>query len=824
MSRIILASSHERRQPTCLIVSAKTSVLVEELKGKLLAKGCKVVLAGQGSIALASYDYIILMHLVLVPSVVSTLLKRCQPKLLFLDSSEVPANDLTYAWLERMSRDYSIRFIRDIAKKTSAEELLKYLFSRGEKKVLDHLRPTKATTKPTQTIKQQGGYPFKNTPDTSSSIFAPESSIVHPFVVEKRLSFPRMKIFLWGTFIAFVLLLLLAPLLLITARLGFGVQGLLHISDSMARAELNSNEIGATEEQFQSARGMLTFVDTWFGFLTNTPPYRGLEEIVATGEHITKLSRHALSLTKLGKDISAGVLSGEPISLSDSVGQMTKELDGVEGELSKTEQSLSAVENSPLLALPGLSGIKAKILSTKTKVGDLESTIKLGQLLLPILPDALGLKSEKTYLLLFQNNMELRPGGGFIGSYGIIKLKNGKQESLTVEDVYSADGQLKGHVEPPEAFKRYLAQEHWYMRDANFDPDFPTSARQVEWFLEKEVGKKVDGVIALDLTSAQYLVDALGGIHMTDYNEDISGENLFLKAQAYSQRDFFPGSTRKKDFLGSLSRSIIFELTSNTNLPWFRLGKALKRSLDEKHILLAFHDTTLQKAFDSGGWSGRLAPVVCLETVDPCTADYFSISEANMGVNKANAYLKRGFNQYIGFEKDKVKRQVTISYTNGATAQDFPAGDYKGYVRVLLPKTAGDALVQVDGKRLAENDRETREYDDKFMQGFLLTIPTQEKRVVTITYTLPLAGGSSQQMYQLLAQKQPGTDVDPLDLSIGLHGVSIVQTNFPLESNDQGRYNAAIVGNRIAGAQSDSQPSYRSDLSLDRLFRITIKQ
>src|SRR5258706_15817855 len=65
--------------------------------------------------------------------------------------------------------------------------------------------------------------------------------------------------------------------------------------------------------------------------------------------------------------------------------------------------------------------------------------------LIKIAPDLLGMKNKKTYLLLFQNNAELRPGGGFIGSYGLAVINKGKLQQLTIHNTYDADGQLKKH-------------------------------------------------------------------------------------------------------------------------------------------------------------------------------------------------------------------------------------------------------------------------------------------------------------------------------------------------------------------------------------------
>src|SRR6185437_16558381 len=81
--------------------------------------------------------------------------------------------------------------------------------------------------------------------------------------------------------------------------------------------------------------------------------------------------------------------------------------------------------------------------------------------LVTIFPKLLGYNGTQTYLILFQNNAELRPGGGFIGSYGLVSFDHGKMGQFTIHNVYDADGLLTKHIEPSYIGRRYL-QVHLY--------------------------------------------------------------------------------------------------------------------------------------------------------------------------------------------------------------------------------------------------------------------------------------------------------------------------------------------------------------------------
>ena len=106
---------------------------------------------------------------------------------------------------------------------------------------------------------------------------------------------------------------------------------------------------------------------------------------------------------------------------------------------------------------------------------------------------------ERRYLLLLQNNMELRPGGGFLGQYAIVKIKNGDVTSLLIEDANLLDQRISAKVAPPYPFKRMMQLKKWKFRDSNFSADFPTNVEKAKYFYKLSGGNnEFDGVIAVN--------------------------------------------------------------------------------------------------------------------------------------------------------------------------------------------------------------------------------------------------------------------------------------------------------------------------------------
>src|SRR5579859_7780532 len=90
------------------------------------------------------------------------------------------------------------------------------------------------------------------------------------------------------------------------------------------------------------------------------------------------------------------------------------------------------------------------------------------------------LTNTHRYVILFQNSEELRATGGFMGSYALVELQNGRLTKLDIQDIYQPDGQFYGFVEAPPGVKDYLSSgKGLRLPDANWSPDFPTSAAAI---------------------------------------------------------------------------------------------------------------------------------------------------------------------------------------------------------------------------------------------------------------------------------------------------------------------------------------------------------
>lgn len=413
-------------------------------------------------------------------------------------------------------------------------------------------------------------------------------------------------------------------------------------------------------------------------------------------------------------------------------------------------QKLSLLDGSlpqtPLAVIP--TKYQADYNQGKVKLALLKRSILSTKALLAATPDIIGLGGRRKYAVLFQNNMELRATGGFIGSFGIMSFENGKLYDTPIYDVYDADGQLKGHVEPPLAIKDILGEANWYLRDSNFDPDFPTSARRAEWFIKKSLNQDLDGTIALNINSLISLLRATGPLTVPDYNETITPDNLYERAQFHAEVNFFPGSTQKKEFLSTVGNAIFAKLSSLGAGEGLKLASALSNSVQEKNILISLTNPAINHIFQTLAWSGEL--------ID--SPDYAMVVDSNFGVNKANYFVKRNIEEIITLDKNlAVSHLLRLHYQNTSTSTAWPAGIYKNYQRLYLPVGANITSVKLGANLLDPKDYSLTSEHNKFIVAYLVQVPINDKVIVEIEYTTPPLPQSGELLYTWYWQKQPGT-------------------------------------------------------------------
>jgi hypothetical protein len=414
-----------------------------------------------------------------------------------------------------------------------------------------------------------------------------------------------------------------------------------------------------------------------------------------------------------------------------------------------------------------------------------------------VAPGLLGAGAPRSYLVVAQNNQELRGTGGFISGVGELRVEDGKLQSLAFRDSYAVDNFEVPHEIAPLEFRQILLGDLILFRDANWDPDFPTSAQQMIQIYAQDQGVGADGVIALDLTALHLLVAAAGPLQVEGIEEPVSAQNvLAIIGQQWAAGTGDSGSDwwlRRKDFMGDIASALLERLSTPEDLDPVELGWAVKKALDEKHLLVYLEDPGAAALLRSQNWDGALPR--------PSSGqDFLMVVDSNVGFNKVDPNVARSVDYEIDLADPGVPRaRLSMRYENlssrpvEACVQEARYGDtyadmlercYWDYVRVYvpvgselraapdLPLPPGSLLARNEGTGLPETIHPTLSTEDWSVWTAFFDLPSMEETELVWEYRLPpevvqrSADGTYQ--YRLRVQKQAGTVDVPLSVEIGL--------------------------------------------------------
>jgi len=368
----------------------------------------------------------------------------------------------------------------------------------------------------------------------------------------------------------------------------------------------------------------------------------------------------------------------------------------------------------------------------------------------------------KTFLILLQNNMELRPGGGFLGQYAILKIKNGEVISTFVEDANLLDQRIRAKIPAPYPFRRMMQIKKWKFRDSNFSPDFPTNAEKAEYFYGLARGKKdFDGVIAVNADVLNHILELTGPIQLPGYSAVFTSRDASIKLEDIVEKRYLANpeldSRNRKVILKKMASVIIEKLSSLKNIP--RLAKFVQEELRNKNIMLYFKDSNLQDLVQSVHWDGSVA--------QNWEKDYIMLVDANMGALKSDYYIRRSIDYEVDFTQEKPIATIKYLYRHTAPYGNWRTSDYHSYLRLYVPK--GSNLIE---RKMVSYPLIDEDFGKTYF-GFIVHVLINRETEALIKYELPdyITPGD----YQLLIQKQSGINSIPVTIRLKTADGEIIQ-------------------------------------------------
>ncbi len=453
------------------------------------------------------------------------------------------------------------------------------------------------------------------------------------------------------------------------------------------------------------------------------------------------------------------------------------------------------------------------------------------------LPSVLGAGQDgpKTYLLLVQNEDELRPTGGFITAVGKLVLDHGHVVDLSFEDSGSLDNWSMPYPMAPWQLNQYMDSPVLILRDVNWFPDFPTAVLYLKELYAYTHQNTVNGVIAFDQQMLIMLLQTLGPLNVSGVPYPITSDNVvsYMRASKLPQsgeQPLSPGGDYGKDFIRTITNAVIQKVLRDGTSEWRPLSQTFLRALQERHLILQMDNPDMESVLARRDWNGALYSN---------GGDFLTVIDTNVGFNKTTAVVVTS----LAYDVDLTNLSapvgnLVVSHANHASA-DIPCAPrggnvevtaeeyypidrcYWDYMRIYVPlgTTLNSAVPQsIPASWMILNQPVAPQVDildegEQGLQGFgtMLVVPGGQTITTTMQFALPAAQILVKDTvthaftYNLTVRKQPGTVAIPLTLRIHLpNNVNII---------------SASSGGVLQGKDLLFQTTLATDLNIDVIFR-----
>jgi len=354
------------------------------------------------------------------------------------------------------------------------------------------------------------------------------------------------------------------------------------------------------------------------------------------------------------------------------------------------------------------------------------------------------------YLIIFQNNSELRPTGGFIGSFAVATFSGYRLKNINFDtNIYKLDKSYAANHNIPPPGPLGMIVDKWALRDSNWAISYPESAKKIEWFYQQETGEDLDGVIAVNASVVRDILKITGPIDLPKYQTTINYDNFFTELVTQIEQDYFKNQgnileNEPKTILQDLMPVVFREAKTHESA----VLKLAYKEILQKQILFYANNSQIESAILAKNWGGE---------VQKSASDYLAVNQASIVDQKipqvggkSSVSVAEKIDYEVTKKDDTLVGNLTVTRTHNGN-YTWPDGTNHNWTRILVPEGSVLQTATMDGKDFKKDITEDIE-SGKTTFGFWTQTAPQTSTVVNLTYALPI----SEQNYSLLVQKQPG--------------------------------------------------------------------
>lgn len=376
----------------------------------------------------------------------------------------------------------------------------------------------------------------------------------------------------------------------------------------------------------------------------------------------------------------------------------------------------------------------------KTDIIDFDITPTLE--LIALSPDLIGANSKTNILILFQNETEIRPTGGFWGAIGELELTNGLASTSNSFSISEINKNVDDISIVPDDIKNIIHSSTKLPVEIQFINSISDFSKVIETFqpvIEEHRQKKYDLAIAVDLYSMSKLLEQIGEIDIQNIGK-INSQNIIdeLVYNPYQKNVSNQYREDRKDAIGTVGTLLVNKIFSGDpvkTVSWF------SKMTDERHLLLTSQKPKIKIATDRLNLSNEF---------NPSGNNYILYEETNFG-GKQSLMLERKKN-IEQIDKGRYRVSFSYKYLDSEKARGFELSQNKTLVRIRVPSDA--ILLKSTGYQDGAN--EVNVQGDRAFSNILIINPGEKKELV-FEYELPESARSDDASFPEFST-QPGIE------------------------------------------------------------------
>jgi Protein of unknown function (DUF4012) len=462
------------------------------------------------------------------------------------------------------------------------------------------------------------------------------------------------------------------------------------------------------------------------------------------------ISDAGVELSSLAAEIIAPPSGGSAgRTLLTVLDQANTSLVKVRADLQRADKAAASVD---IQVVP--VGQQATFLKARTTIGDALASMGEFQAFIPIINEVLGGNGARTYLIEQVNPAELRPGGGLIGTYSVLRADQGTLKLIRSGNAYDlADprplqGQ-RGYVAPPGPLRQLIGTTSWSFVDSNFFPDFPSNAITAENFVQPRLGVKIDAVISMDYYTVAKMLEVTGPLQVPGYGVTVNSTNFILLVMGNSLTQ----NAINKSILSAIAGPLMQRVSSLPPERWPALLGILNDLASARHLQVYFNNQSVETQVTQFGWSGGLNTST--------SYDFMAEVEGNLGATKANYFVTRHYTVVLTKKGSLLHHKVTVDLVNNTPYFYRPNDYYAVYFRLIV---SGNASSLSDNLSRGQYASPSAPAGTQQLAGWL-NIPGYGNRGEAIfEYDTPWVSIWRGE-YQIYWEKQQGTLTDKVDVT-----------------------------------------------------------